>query len=61
MTYGKIWIYDIIGRSRKIYYIAYLQLESVELVGHRKESIESLNKIGKEKLSAEAKSSKENH
>jgi hypothetical protein len=32
MTYGQRWIYEIIGRSRKIYDKAYIQLESMELV-----------------------------
>jgi hypothetical protein len=42
-------------------HIMYLQLESVESVGHRKESNERHNRTGKEKPSAEAKSSEENH
>ena len=50
---------EIMGQRRCT--TLYLQLESMESVGHRKESSERHNKIGKEKPSIEAISSERNH
>jgi hypothetical protein len=57
MTYEHMCIYEIIGKSRLIYDRAYLKLESMESIGHKRTSGEIHCITRKEKPSSEAISS----